>query len=509
MANNSTLNISQTVGTNDSISQAFTNEIDVSITPNQSSPFLFLVPVFDINGATYKFYEQTVDGISTNLNNQKLITINFTGNTGSLSGNSNVVHNIYRIPYEEWDDFVENPTDVTKKNQVVSRITEPFFSYGLAATYVAASLNSTSGYTLQLPQKVKKENSYIEDLLIDKAQYFIDINFEFEKRNNLTWGDIQIPINGSGITVIPYYTGSSSSLLSSPRLHLITGGTMSGQPVYGALFTYFIVPQAPNLYVSEGRRKPSVNGVMQTFTPIFNFNNVGDGNRYKLQVTYDVTNYDFDQSREFVEFDVPHQPGDTEFIRTYSTPLTPKKNFLYRIGNVKEIENIFGTRQYVENYCDYLSATTGSDNAFTLSGHTYKNYKNDGSYDSITSAYTGHTYMSGVDISLYVEVNKSKIYLGADNKSSTDILSRVTQPLGGGVGYLNSVVSDVNGFYDFGSLQAGVYTLNINPPSDMPIGLYPNQSLTVNLTRDTNFDIILSILWGNQFYDFTLTETFL
>ena len=190
-------------------------------------------------------------------------------------------------------------------------------------------------------------------------------------------------------------------------------------------------------------------------------------------------------------------------------PLTPKKDFLYRIGNVKEIENIFGIRQYVENYCDYLTARTASDNTFILSGHTYKNYINNGVYDPISSGYTGYTYMSGVEISIYIQVNRSKIYLGADSKDNDLIFQNTTQPLGGSIGFLSTIESDANGYYNFGSLQAGIYTLRVVPPTYMLPDLYPTQSLTVNLTRDTNFDIILSILWGNQFYDFTLNETFL
>lgn len=500
---------SQSVGNNNTISQALSQEIPIQINSLQTDIMLFLVPTYNIQGATYEFYNQDVNGISTNLNNQKTFNIIFTSNTQSLSGNLQVYHEIYRLPIEDWSDFLKNPSDISKKSAVSDRISNPFYTYKIVAQNIFNILNAQNSYSVQLPQKVKKTGSYIEDLLIDKAQYFIDLLYEFEINNNLNWGDIQINDNNTIQTIIPYYTAQTSTLLTSGRLHLITGGTFSGNQINGAFFTYFVVPQKPNLYVSEGRSLPSVIGPLRTFTPIWNFNNVGDGDRYKLQVTYDVDNLDFDKLREFVEFDIAYQPGDTEFIRTFSVPLTPKKDFLYRIGNVKEIENIFGIRQYVENYCDYLTARTASDNTFILSGHTYKNYINNGVYDPISSGYTGYTYMSGVEISIYIQVNKSTIYLGADSKDNDLIFQNTTQPLGGSIGFLSTIESDANGYYNFGSLQAGIYTLRVVPPTYMLPGLYPTQSLTVNLTRDTNFDIILSILWGNQFYDFTLNETFL
>jgi hypothetical protein len=117
---------SQSVGNNNTISQALSQEIPIQINSLQTDIMLFLVPTYNIQGATYEFYNQDVNGISTNLNNQKTFNIIFTSNTQSLSGNLQVYHEIYRLPIEDWSDFLKNPSDISKKSAVSDRISNCF-----------------------------------------------------------------------------------------------------------------------------------------------------------------------------------------------------------------------------------------------------------------------------------------------------------------------------------------------------------------------------------------------
>jgi hypothetical protein len=119
-----------------------------------------------------------------------------------------------------------------------------------------------------------------------------------------------------------------------------------------------------------------------TFTPTFNFSNVEDGDRFVLQVTYDMTDTGFtntsaysgvtDYFREKTENSL-EQTVDTITqgvvgsertvslkTRRINAPIRSNSLFLYRIGNVKSIMSIFDVEQTTINFSSYYTGATGS-----------------------------------------------------------------------------------------------------------------------------------------------------
>ena len=70
--------ISRTVGENDGVSQVFVQNNIPSIFEPIVEPSPFRVPLFGLVGATYQFYEQNINGISVNINNEKTLKYTYT-----------------------------------------------------------------------------------------------------------------------------------------------------------------------------------------------------------------------------------------------------------------------------------------------------------------------------------------------------------------------------------------------------------------------------------------------
>mgnify|MGYP001030168209 FL=1 len=63
--------VSKTIGENNGISQVFLQNTITNIVEPESEPYPFRVPLFSLKGATFNYYEQAIDGISVNINNEK------------------------------------------------------------------------------------------------------------------------------------------------------------------------------------------------------------------------------------------------------------------------------------------------------------------------------------------------------------------------------------------------------------------------------------------------------
>lgn len=492
---------SQSTGTADSVAQAFSQNYFARIGSTQKGYFAFEYPVYNIDGATYKYYEQSLNAISYNINNGKTYSLTFTSNTESISGLTILNHEIYKIEYEDFKNAsIDNSGSAFTEN-VLNSLANPliiFTDYCSGGTGVAASMVGNK-YTYTFPTRVKPEGNYTIELFKDKSQYFIDSKFIFPRLNNRNIGDI-IALTGeteTTVQLVDYYKTEYSFISSSLGSHIITGNTpFSGLTVNGAFFTYFVPPQKPNLNVGGGRKLNPVSGNLSTFSPTWNFNNVDDGDLYRLQVTYDITDYTFNDSSK-VDFFINKQNGGPEFVRTYSTPLTPNKDFLYRIGNTKEITNIFGVRQSITTWTDYVQATTANDGKFVLSGSTYLGRIDDGILTS-GGTITGATTISGVTLELIGLYSNSSVDLFVDTKSNRTIFQEVNSSLGISTNsqIVSSVVSDANGNYDFGRIDGGTYTIRIIPPLEYA-NAYDTSTRIINISQDTDFDVVLSILWGS------------
>lgn len=477
----------RTTGDNDDAVQVFVENTIMDSPVSVTSPFNFEVPVYNLAGASFDYYSQDVNAISTNLNNEKSLVFSFTSNTQSLSGFTQMVHDVFRIDFNTFNDVVSFGTGATAFEDAVSAITSPLLV--ISEDVSGSTFTTLSAHTLDFPILIKPTGQFAQDMMMDKAQYFVDSKFFFPKQIDQTLGDIQTISGDSIVTLYVVPTGTTEFLTSSGRPHQITGGTFSGTTISGAYFTYFSPPHKPDIDVINDA--PSVLGNLPTFSPIFSFKNVDDGDYYKLQVSYNTGDTVF--TGDTTVFKIQKQAGDPEFIRTYSTPLTPNANFLYRIGNTKEIINIFGIKQNVTVWGEYAEARTANDGQFVLSGNTYKGA-------------IGGTKLAGIVISLTTVTNISNVDLGVDSTENPDIFSETSSPLGGGAGTVISVgPTSSNGTYSFGRINGGTYTVTASDITN----LYPPQTVTVTITQDTQLDLIFSLLWGNTSVDFFFTETFI
>jgi hypothetical protein len=480
--------ITRTTGDNDDAAQVFVENFIVEAPDNQTSPFNFEVPVYRIQGATYDFYAQNTDGISASLNNAKSVTLIFTANTDSLTGLTQMIHSVYRLENEIFSEVVLNQTGSTFFEDAVSALTQPITTIiedVSGSTFVVAS-----AHTLNFPVRIKPEGQFTQNLMMDKSQYFVDSRFFFPRPVDITLGEVQTISAETGtvetLYVIP--TGSTEFLLSSGRPHQVSGGTFGGITVNGYFFTYFVPPQKPDIDIVSD--EPSVIGSLPTFAPIFSFNNVDDGDAYKLQVSYNTGDTSFTGATSI--FNIKKQDGDAEFIRTFSKSLNPNANFLYRIGNVKEIINLFGVKQNITTWGRHEFARTSNDGQFELSGHTYKSIIGGAPVaDSIITITVLSTLFSNID-------------LGSDVIDDPELESELSSPLGGGIGTQTTVVSDSNGFYSFGRINGGTYLITATNPS-----FSQSHSLVVTITQATNIDFLFSIVWGDTTVTFLDLETFI
>lgn len=521
---------------------------------NTGSIFTFNVPVYNISGATSDFYTQTTAGISTNSSNIKVISYYFdstlySASTNSLSGATSggtgstiFHHDIYRLDYPTFTAATFAATQTTagtssiEFQDAINELSEPIVSYQITGTpltqsaflanqslqtidqvamYQVGVFSSYTQYNLLLPQKIKPTGSYTINLFEDKSQYFIDSFFYIPTLVDRTLTGYKAIDNGSTVTLsastgttylpsLSYNTGTTSYYSSSPYPTVISGGTYQGIGVHGAYFVYFINPTTPNLNIlNDG---PYISGPLPTYTPIFGFNNV-DGDYYKLQVNYNTADTNFSssytQSSSIVTYNIPQQTGDPEFIRTFSVPLNPSSPMLYRIGNTKEIINIFGIKNSVTTWSSIYSATTAGNGTFTISGTVYL-----GGISGL--------FVPGAIISIKINNTSSSVDFGADSLQDPNINSESTTAQNGNVGDTLVCVSDINGNFSLSNINTGIYELSIAYPATPPyiqsngytiysastinnnLGIInPGQTTNINLTANTVLDFVFAVNWSD------------
>jgi hypothetical protein len=478
--------ISRTVGENDGISQVFIQNNVPKIFEPKVEPKIFNLPLFNLQGATYKYYEQTVDGISVNINNLKTLNYIYTANTSSFSAVTKVIYDIYRINFEDYE-FAFNNIDEegieniltgqteTSPKQIIQELTfNPLVS--LEQTGITSSI-TTFQNLITLPTIVKPTNEFAEPLLLDKSQYFIDTRFEFIEDRDKTLGGFKQLSAGTTVDYELQNLNEDGDFLLQTigKSEVVREGKFKDIVTKGALFTYFVAPQKPNIDVLGGQ--PSVQGILDTFTPIFSFNNVSDGDYYKLQVSYDLSDVTFSGA---VTFNIPKQEGVPEFIRTFSTPLSPDSNFIYRIGNTKEVINIFGVKQNVTTWGRYQEAYTATDGIFDVCGTVFQNQL----YGSP---------VAGATVIFTVVSTTADVELGVDAPFVGNIENPTFVPLGGGVGTSFSAITNSIGEYSITGIKGGALSVTVSHP------LYETTTSTVIIENSANdVDFTITLRWGSS-----------
>ena len=459
-----------TTGNDDSKAQVFLRTHIPTIIENPVSFFNFEMPLFNLEGATTNYYEQSTEAISTNVNNEKTLTLNFTANTETLSGTTQLSYDIYRLDIETYLDAknnIENGiTGGTDINSVQSLLSNPIYTIEESVSAM------TTAHTISLPSVIKPTDEFATDLFFDKYQYFVDTTYGFDKPVDATLGNVIVFSSETGSYIeLSALTSSATTLYTETSPQIITATTFSGSSFKGVYFVYFTAPNKPDINILDDA--PTVAGTLSTYSPVFSFNNVEDGDRYKLELNYNVNDEDF--TGDTTSFDINKQEGDSEFIRTYSIALSPESQFLYRIGNVKEVESIFGVKYSVTSWGEIESATTASDGSYTLSGVVY--------FGGSSSADT----LSGITIQAELLSAFSDVSLNADSRFDDEIFSDTSQAIDSSVGTTYSAISSSDGSYSFASLVGGTYKVTITLESiTSQYNVILNKNTNLDLTFDEN-----------------------
>lgn len=436
---------SQTTGDQDSVSQVFTqNTLGRYNIQSVVDFFSFDYPAYYVEGATLDYYGKDYNSISYDITNGKIYTLIFTANTQVLSGSNSITHVLYRIKQDDYNSFLADPlNNGFFLNQLLNT---PLFSI---EEYCSGLTISNGIYTYSFPTQFKDVGQFTQDIFNDKDQFFLDTPIGFDQTNDLTVGDAYYidpnnVINGVIYPVRLYLEPSATTRVnSSLGPQIITGNTLaSGYTFQGAFFTYFVPPKKPNLNVSDGRKQIAVTGFQNTLSPIFNFNNTDDGDYYQLQVNYDTQDTPFSGSEIFT-YTINKQAGDAEFVRTFSTPLRANDTFIYRIGNSKEIENLFGNKQTITTWSDTIEAQIVSSGKYSLSGTTWRNL--------ISDTYYGFYHMSGITVGAETSSSRSySITTQVNGLMNPDTISASTNGF-------NTITVDYNGTLDTLQWQNAIY----------------------------------------------------
>lgn len=454
------------------------------------SPFAFNVPMYGgIGGTTLDFYSQNTSMISTNLNLLKTFTYVFTANTFSLSGNSTLMkHDIYRLPFNDFQNAISITASTSASTYLQTAVQDLSVPY--ITIYEPVSGNTFTGLTtavthnLSLPQIVKPVGGFSENLFSSKDQYFIDSTFVFSAPlMNITLGEV-MALSGSPLVPTLLYqmpSGDTVLLQTNGIKNIITGNTsLSGTQVSGNFFVYFDIPNKPNVNVLGGL--PSVQGQLSTYAPIFSWNNTQDGNSYVLSINYDINDINY-TGNSISTFSIPQIPGDANFIRSFSTSLSPDVSFLWRLGNVYSLQNLFGLKNQVINYSSPpVSAITFSNGQFTLGGFCL--------FQII-----GGVPVYPVTLTITTISDFSTINATSDSINDPNINSSINSPVGGGSGFtkqITNIASD--GSFSFGTpLNGGVYSL----VADATAAGFGIQTQTITLNANASIYLLFDFTWGS------------
>jgi hypothetical protein len=475
---------------NDAPAESFYVNHFIDIEKFNSSYFNYNTPLYYTLGGTLNYYNQDIYSVFTNVANP-FIRYFFTANTESFGTGTTIKHDIYRIPYDVFIAYTSNTNtiiqNVSIKNNknIQSLLSTPILTITASTTGITSNV-----YNLLLNEYQKKKGDYSFLLFQDYAQYFITTQFEFSRTQGSGYTEFYQLNNQKEISPVDYQTTYNETTVN--RYTTITAGTFVGLQVTGNYFTYFLIPNKPKW------QNPLVDGRLTTFTPTFYWSDTDDGNSFLLQVVYNRADsttfsgavYSYPINKESTNLStnelfgsVDAQPWaitqkTTDVGRKYSVALYPNKTFWYRIGNVKELINIFGVRQQVITFSDIRSAIT-APNSFNIN----ITVASDSPYvdNPITTGYPG-----------YLDDDLPFTYTLSGTVSGS-IVTGATMQLIYPNGNYTTQVTNVLGKYSFPNLESGTYTLNTSYRG------YQHDSRIITISGDTSSSFKISLLWDNSY----------
>lgn len=521
----------QTSGTKNTITQVFYNNLYADSEPVKTSFSNVLKPKFTTYGGTLNYFSQDPYAIFTNLVKPPIRFV-FSANTSALSGESYFIHNIYRLDYETFrlygDNQIDSNVNVTNNKTVQAikgdvpktnkdftnqsrtingnnPIIEPekFFGQPLTTRDLEVIQNflstplltltaSTSGitgniYDLYLDQYIKQSDRFKTELFLDKGQYFIDTKLVTFASTNKQYSDFVSLSNGVQVANLPWDNNIKLTSTNSYP-YTIQNGLFSGITLSGNYFTYFIVPDKPVL------EYPIMTGSLTTFTPEFRWSNGDNADSFMVQISYNISdtgftgtstfNYPVEKSEKNTKISRSKTKGpDTEFeseksIYTFQVPVKSNKNFIYRVGNSKELVDIFNVRRNVITFTNHYFATTQQEPI-----RVYVKTETDSPYQPGVSGFEtppSLDYESNIDSYTLSGIVSGSIVTGAT--------IQLTYPNGGFV----LGTTDLTGYYSFSGLGSGTYTMTTNYRG------YQQDVRTISVSGDTGASFKIKLMWSNN-----------
>ena len=454
----------------------------VDVEQFNGSYFQFNTPKYYTYGGTLDYYGQSAYSIFTNIA-RPYIRFVFTANTSSFGTGTTIKHDIYRISNE---DYTKYKTSATTEGLKIN-LTEPVLTITASTTAVTANI-----YDLFLGEYQKKVGDFSFQLFEDYGQYFITTQFEFIRTQGTGYTDFYQLADSKRLVPIDYQKEFVDSTVN--RFHTITAGTFTGINVTGNFFTYFLIPNKPKW------EYPYVADTLSTFTPTFYWSNTDDGDSFLLQVVYSsadsksfsATVYSYPINKESTRLSTNELLDDTssapwsitqkttDVVRKYTVPLAPGKQFWYRIGNIKELVNLFGIKQQVATFSDIMSAST------ILKGNIDTAVKPDSPYVKEVPDWMYPEYLD------YNMIKDDKYTLSGSVYGS--VVTGATMQLIYQDGSYVTQQTDLVGGYYFSDLLMGTYNLNSFYRG------YKEEITTIVLTANTVMSPIkLKLIWGDNY----------
>lgn len=521
----------ETSGNKDSVSQVFCNNLYAESEPVVTTFSSLLKPKFTTYGGTLDYYSQDPYAIFTNLVRPPIRFV-FSANTAALTGESYFIHNIYRIDYETFklygDNQIDSKVQVVNKEQsesllgnvpknlrettsltrtingnnlikepekyfgqpltkndlakIQSFLTTPIITITASTAYITGNF-----YDLNIDQFIKRSGKFKTELFLDKAQYFIDTHL-------VTFADIKKDYSDfstlSGNKIIKSSWINKIELNSTNSYpYTINKGLFSGITLSGNYFTYFIVPDKP---VFE---YPIPSGNLTTFTPEFRWSNGDNADSFILQINYDVKDVEFTGNLMF-NYMVPKNEKnlkvsrsrikfpDSEFesekaIYTFQVPVKSAKAFIYRVGNSKEIIDIFNVRRNVITFSDIFTANS-QDSPIKI----YVETETDSPFvPSVSEPIRPPSldYESPISLFNLQGTISGSIVTGATIQLTYPNSSFIT------------ATTDSTGFFYFSGLSSGNYTITTSYRG------YESVVKTINIFNNTSYGFDIQTLWDNPY----------
>lgn len=357
--------VSKTSGTQNTKGQAFYANTHVNHRASRSDTFEYDAPRYSANTTgTLAFVGQDAKSIFE-LYGRPEIKMSFSANTGSFTSSTyvNMSHDIFKIPYNELEAYRANPTQENFAS-IKEKISSPFLSF-TATTALTATLFLTgaSEYIFSPEQIDKPIRGLSEEIFEDKAAYFFNTRHTFDRTLN-AYQNIITPAGNQA------FYNRTARFKTAGDVTPIEAGPWSGMNAQGVFFTCFYPPSVPKM---EDPKPELFSG--ETFTPEFFFSNVADGDRYVVDITYQNLNSGFTVASATSKYFYAKEESavgtqrratkeQTSFIsedtRRVSVPLIPNSTYYYRVGNIKEVINIFGVRQQIITYTNPVAALSFS-----------------------------------------------------------------------------------------------------------------------------------------------------